>query len=172
MRRRIAVVGDKLDGGGEILRYEQELGFRARGHAVALIGGIAHCDVCNSNAPIAKAGGPRRPYYQSVRELALDGDIVRCRCAAPRRIAAALALETWHDDLAESYTEAGAGPECYDEQFTLLDGRQRALPDTYYTLRYSCGSLVHGVTDSAGRTTPHRTHGAQPVAVYLGHREN
>jgi hypothetical protein len=171
MRRRIAVVGDTLDGGGEIADYQQALGFRARGHKVALIGGMAYCDVCKSTGAIAKAGGPRRPFNRSVREAALDGDIVRCHCATPRQIGAALALETWHDDLVECYTESGTGPECYDEQFTLLARRQRALPATYYTLRYSCGSLVHGVTDSASRTTRHRTHGAQPVALYLGHRE-
>jgi hypothetical protein len=171
MRRRIAVVEDTLDGGGKIGDYQQPLGFRARGHKVALIGGMAHCEVCKSAGPIAKSGGPRRPLYRGVQEVALDGDIVRCHCATPRRIVAALALETWHDDLAECYAESSTGPDCHDEQFTLLDGRQRALPDTYYTLRYSCGSLVHGVTDSAGRTTRHRTHGARPVGVYLGHRE-
>jgi hypothetical protein len=41
MRRRIAVAGDTLDGGGEIADYQQALGFRARGHKVALIGGMA-----------------------------------------------------------------------------------------------------------------------------------
>lgn len=176
MRRRIAVVGDTLDGGGEICDYQQAVGFRARGHVVALIGGMAYCNVCKNTGAIAKAGGLHRPFYRSVREAALDGDIVRCHCAMPRRIVATLAGETWHDDLAEHYTEAvasgGNGPECYDEQFTLLDGNRRALPDTWYTLRYSCGSLVHGVTDSAGRTTRHRTNGAQPVALYLGHRES
>jgi hypothetical protein len=171
MRRRIAVVGDTLDGGGEITDYQQSLGFRARGHKVALIGGMTSCDVCKSTGAIAKASGPLRPFYRSVREAALDGSIVRSHCATPRRVVAALALETWHDDLAKYYAESGAGPECYDEQFTLRDGRQRALPDTYDTLRHSCGSLVHGITDHAGRTTRHRTHGAQPVALYLGHRE-
>ncbi|CAG9265135.1 PAAR motif-containing protein [Paraburkholderia unamae] len=176
MRRRLAVVGDSLSGGGSILSYTQPLGMRARGHMVALIGGVAHCDVCNCAGVIAKAGGPRRHFYRSVREVALDGDVVRCHCATPRPIVATLAGETWFDDLAERYAVAAESPavrglESYDEQFTLKDGLGRLLPLTYYTLRFECGSLLHGTTDEAGRTVRHRTNGAKSIKLYIGHRE-
>ncbi|WP_233862532.1 PAAR domain-containing protein [Paraburkholderia adhaesiva] len=101
MRRRIAVVGDTLDGGGEILAGDQGTGFRAHGHVAALIGSKAYCSVCESTGVIAKAGGPHRPVYGGSREIALDGDIVCCNCSTPRRVVATLAGETWHDDLAE-----------------------------------------------------------------------
>ena len=176
MRRRIAVVDDSLSGGGNILPYVQTSGFRAHGHIIALIGGKAHCDVCKITGVIAKAGGPRRPFYRCVQEAALDQDVVFCNCVTSRPIVATLAGQTWHDDLAEHYTEAVASsgnvPECYDEQFTLKDGLDRPMPTTCYTLRFDCGSLRHGTTDNAGRTVRHRTTGARTVAVYLGHRES
>lgn len=176
MRRRIAVVGDELSGGGNILPYVQKLGYRTRGHVIALIGGKAYCYACKCTGVIAKAGGPRRPFYRSAYEAALDQDIVMCNCATPRQIVATLAGQTWHDDLAEWYTAAGGSStgsrlESFDEQFSLIDGNGRPMPATYYTLHFDCGSLVHGTTDSAGRTARHRTNGARSVAIYLGHRE-
>jgi hypothetical protein len=105
----------------------------------------------------------------------MDRDIVRCHCATPRRIVAALTDETWHDDLAEHYAEppvnTAGRPVCYDDQFTLQDRSGRAMPDTYYTFRYASGQLVLGVTDSVGRTVRHRTHCAQAVALYVGNSD-
>ncbi|HLX01190.1 MAG TPA: PAAR domain-containing protein, partial [Trinickia sp.] len=85
MRRRIAVVGDKLEHGGEILPYSGR-GFTIgdAAHQVALIGGSAYCEACRSAGTIAKAGGPRRIEFMG--ETAADGDVVLCDCAAPPRI--------------------------------------------------------------------------------------
>ncbi|EDZ98155.1 hypothetical protein BH160DRAFT_6540 [Burkholderia sp. H160] len=59
----------------------------------------------------------------------------------------------------------------HDEQYTLIDGDGRVMRDTYYTVRLPSGSLAHGVTDGLGRTKRYKTNGAQPVYVYVGHRE-
>jgi hypothetical protein len=55
MRRRIAVVGDTLTGGGQILDYEQITGFRFHGNKAALIGHKAYCETCKSTGTLAKA---------------------------------------------------------------------------------------------------------------------
>ncbi|WP_414706656.1 PAAR domain-containing protein [Ralstonia sp. UBA689] len=77
--RRIAVVGDSLERGGEIMPYAGPVFTMGdAGHQVALIGGQAYCRACKSTGVIAKAGGPRRIDFMG--ETAADGDIVLCGC--------------------------------------------------------------------------------------------
>lgn len=59
----------------------------------------------------------------------------------------------------------------YDEQFTLCDAAGKPMSETFYTVCLSSGEMVHGVTDSSGRTERHATSGAQGIRLYLGHRE-
>ena len=79
MRRRIAVVGDELTGGGQILDYSQRYGFTFHDHKAALLGGEAFCTTCKSTGIIAKDGEAYRLDYDGT-ENALDGDIVLCAC--------------------------------------------------------------------------------------------
>lgn len=180
MRRRIAVVGDTLSGGGGILDYEQRTGFRFRGHKVALLGNEAYCEGCGSTGIIAKVGGPHRLHYQTTREAALDGDVVLCQSSTPPRIIALLSLESWCDDRAEEYARSMTplgmreatvddSLQCYEEQFALLDAAGSMLTETYYTVSLPSGERVHGVTDSRGRTGRYQTDGAQNVQIHLGH---
>lgn len=183
MRRRIAVVGDELSSGGQILDYQQKHGFTFHGHKTALIGNEAFCVLCKSTGRIAKADGPYRISYDGNREAALDGDIVLCKCTAAPRIVALLAMESWVEDRARASLFAtqpqsanvgyadGAQTPIYDEQFTLLGGDQRVLSNIYYSLRLPSGALVHGVTDQMGRTERYATEGAQNLRIYLGHKE-
>ncbi|MGF6595571.1 hypothetical protein P3T23_000278 [Paraburkholderia sp. GAS448] len=182
MRRRIAVVGDTLTSGGQILDYTQTSGFCFHGHKAALIGESAYCQKCKSMGTIAKAGGPYRIKYHTTREAALDDDIVLCRCPTPPRIIAGLAGESWVEDREEGYerrmnlsttraASTDSAPNRYGQQFTLQDANGHVLCDTYYTVRLPSGSLVHGVTDHMGRTRRYATDGAQRLRVYLGHRE-
>lgn len=176
MRRRIAVVGDELTGGGQVLDYVQTFGFTFYGHKAALIGGEAYCTACRSTGSIIKTGGPYRMRYDT-HEVALDRDIVLCKCPTPPSIIATLADESWCDDRQEEYEAASTSLEPsrvatgrYDEQFTLRDGNGHSTPGTYYTIELSNGDLIHGTTDSAGRTTRLTTEGAQIIRIYLGHR--
>jgi hypothetical protein len=98
MERRIAVVGDHLSSGGYILPAEGSP-FTFMEHQVALIGGQAFCAACKSNGVIAKAGGPYRMEF--IAEVALDGDIVLCKCDQPPKIVAVLSGESWCDDGSE-----------------------------------------------------------------------
>lgn len=110
MRRRIAAVNDALSSGGHILDYGQDGSFTFGGHKVALIGGLAHCQACHSDGPIAKAGGPKRLGFGGMGEVALDQDIVNCRCPVPPTISASLAGESYCDDEVERLgSVSGAG---------------------------------------------------------------
>ncbi|WP_244438830.1 PAAR domain-containing protein [Paraburkholderia dilworthii] len=102
-------MGDTLSSGGRILAYAQSVAFRFRGHMAALIGGEAYCDVCKSSGTIAKTGGPRRMHYMTTRDVALDGDVVLCKCGTPPRIVATLSLESWYEDTAGRHAAATVG---------------------------------------------------------------
>lgn len=100
MMRRIAVVGDQLDNGGEVGPYKGPQ-FLFHGHQAALIGGEVYCPVCRTTGYIAKDGGPRRMNL-FFSELAAHDDVVVCGCPEHPRIFAQLAGEAWYDDMAES----------------------------------------------------------------------
>ncbi|CAM2173745.1 PAAR domain-containing protein [Paraburkholderia sacchari] len=161
MLRRLAVVGDQLDTGGQIESYSGP-SFFWHGHQVALIGGSAYCTTCKSAGQIAKTGGPRRIEFMG--EAAADGDIVLCKCSRPPRIVAKLAGESWCDDEAEAHTArdvkqaikaANSGMNAarrYDEGYTLTDRNGRALANVRYRVRSNSATVANGVTDSSGHT--------------------
>ena len=178
MERRIAVVGDKLTSGGRILDYAQQPGFTFAGHKVALSGNEAFCTTCKSTGRIAKAGGPYRIKCNSVRELALDRDIVRCKCPTPPRIIATLAGQAWCDDRNHSYMHGSVAAEAndtsrhheqftpldargrasksqiaiYDQQYTLTDDTGRSLSGVHYRVRVGSSVVASGVTNAGGKT--------------------
>lgn len=96
MERRIIVVGDPPICGGQVLPYEGREN-TIRGHQVALIGGRAFCEGCNSVGIIAKAGGPRRMGF--ITEIALEGDVVICHCPKPQPIKSVLQSTSTYDDM-------------------------------------------------------------------------
>ncbi|MGF6595572.1 putative Zn-binding protein involved in type VI secretion [Paraburkholderia sp. GAS448] len=174
MMRFNLCVGDQPETGGHIVPHVLEVTRTILGHHVAYIGGQAYCEACKCMGQIAKAGGPRRSYVCG-HEVALDGDILQCKCPNPPRMIATTQNRSWVDDSATTRTAVNAPciatQTTHDERFTLRDVNGRALRDTYYTVRLPSGSLVHGVTDHMGRTKRYATEGAQRLRVYLGHRE-
>ncbi|WP_233863503.1 PAAR domain-containing protein [Paraburkholderia adhaesiva] len=159
MMRRVAVVGDELTSKGHILPYEQAHGCSFHGHKAALIGGEAYCEKCKSIGWIAKAGGPYRPKYGTTREIALDGDIVLCRCPVPPHIIATLSGESRSTDenhglSARSYQSADNNSgEFHDEKFQLLDGKSgQPLGHVEYAIVRQTGAIEQGVTDAGGYT--------------------
>ncbi|WP_432729677.1 M35 family metallo-endopeptidase [Variovorax sp. W6] len=101
MERKILVVGDPPVSGGRVLPYDGAL-FDLHGHRIALIGGRAYCEGCNSVGIIVKAGGPRRPEF--ISEAALEGDVVVCHCVAPQPLRATLQHTSTYDDGAHHAT--------------------------------------------------------------------
>lgn len=157
--RRIAVVGDQLSNDGHVLPYEQTHGFSFHGHMTALIGGEAYCKRCKSIGWIAKAGGPYRPKYGTTHEVALDGDIVLCRCPAPPHIIAKLAGESrstdQNEDISTRSDRSGdnSSGEFYDEKFQLMDGKSGLpLGNVEYAIVRQTGAIEHGSTDASGYT--------------------
>ncbi|MDI3383474.1 M35 family metallo-endopeptidase [Xenophilus aerolatus] len=96
MLRKVIVVGDPPAPGGAVLSYEGPM-MDVHGHRVALIGGRAYCEGCNSVGIIAKAGGPRRGRFYNT-EIALEGDVVVCHCPAPPPLVATLVHSFTCDD--------------------------------------------------------------------------
>jgi uncharacterized Zn-binding protein involved in type VI secretion len=62
-----------------------------------------------------------------------------------------------------------SGQHAYDEQFLLLGGDGRPLPDTYYTAKFVSGELVHGETDDDGKTQRFYTADVYHIEIHLGH---
>jgi hypothetical protein len=159
MMRRVAVVGDELSSNGHILPYEQAHGCSFHGHKVALIGGEAYCEKCKSTGWIAKAGGLYRPKYGTTREIALDSDIVLCRCPVPPRIVAKLSGESRSTDENEGFSTRSYQStdnnisEFHDEKFQLMDG-ESGLPraNVQYAVVRQSGAIEHGTTDASGYT--------------------
>jgi len=82
MDRKYIVVGDAPACGGSVLSFTCRPSDTINGHQKALIGGRVFCAACDSIGFIAKAGGPYRPGLCDA-ELALEGDVVECRCPVP-----------------------------------------------------------------------------------------
>lgn len=147
----------------------------------AHLGHEAWCSVCQSFGPILSGAGIRENLRGWDERLcafeAVSGDIVRCKCPQHPRVIAryARSCEYIDDGGGDSFTSwppyATTHSANYDEQFTLRDAKGNTLPNTYYTVRMPGGRLIHGTTDSGGRTERHATDGAQSIALYVGHRE-
>jgi hypothetical protein len=173
MMRRIAVVGDELETGGEILSYSGPVfTIGDAGRQVALIGGTAWCQACKSTGVIAKAGGPRRIDFMG--ETAADRDIVLCKCPTPPKIVARLAGDSWCDDMAEAMSVAtpestpeairygvtvagasGIAPPLvgqYDDRYVLRNANGQALAHTAYAVQRKNGIFEYGETDGHGHT--------------------
>ncbi|MET3915745.1 putative Zn-binding protein involved in type VI secretion [Variovorax sp. OAS795] len=114
MERKVIVVGDPPAPGGAVLPYDGPT-MDVYGHRIALIGGRAYCEGCNSVGIIAKAGGPRRGLFYGA-EIALEGDVVMCHCPVPPPIIATLVHTVINDDL------LGGGVRAFSASFAALPG--------------------------------------------------
>jgi len=114
MMRKVIVVGDPPAPGGAVLPYGGQMS-DVFGHRLALIGGRAYCEGCNSVGIIAKAGGPRRGCFHGA-EMALEGDVVVCHCPAPPPLVSRLRYAPVYDD-----EMAGAVDE-FEASFAGLPG--------------------------------------------------
>lgn len=99
-------------------------------------------------------------------EVALDGDVVLCKCARPPRIVANLAGDVWFDDM-----DAGHGatdqPDSFDEMVVAVstDG---PVTDYPYFVETSDGRGLFGYTDAGGNLPRVTTLVAGSLTVYWG----
>lgn len=175
MMRRIAVVGDKLECGGEILPYRgPEMTFD--GHQTAYIGGAAYCAACKTTGVIAKTGGPGRLNFE-MGESAADRDIVLCACATPPHIVAKLSGESWCEDDCEGLgivvsSRAAGGTArsvvrgAFDEQAKATStGASEGYP---YCIETADGRIVSGRLDSSGVLPRIYTEDTDTYIIYWG----
>lgn len=179
------VEGDPLDNGGNSHVIDGALHstiegpdgrFRQQTH----LGQKAWCSVCESvGVIVAKAGisDHLRGWDGIIKAFeGVGGDIVVCKCARPPRIISQYARTCEYIDVGVASSHAGSAKltpyqsATHDEQFILFDGAGRPMPMTLYTIRNAAGTLVHGVTESDGKTARHTTSDAQSITLYLGHR--
>lgn len=101
MMRLILCEKDTPETGGRVVASRPLAPYTINGNHVLYIGSRAFCEACKTMGVIEKSGGPRR-HRHGGREIALDGDIVACRCATPPRMIATSQQTRRHDDLAGS----------------------------------------------------------------------
>jgi hypothetical protein len=156
MMRLALCVGDRPETGGYIEPMTVGVPSSIMGHAVAFIGGAAFCNACRTVGVIAKAGGPRRRKHCGT-EIALDGDILLCKCPPSPRVVAAMQNISRHDDMAESMSTvtssraANSGVSsvamgAYDEQIEAHQGER--FEDYPYFIEIEDGRMVSGRLDS------------------------
>lgn len=162
MLRYYLCVGDSPDGGGEVLDYSGKphafLGFQ-----VALIGGRVFCSTCTSVGHIIKTGGPRR-FFLMGDEMALDGDLLMCKCPQPRIMRAT--RQNWgrFDDLAETN---GIFIPLYDEQVVAISDKGPLID---YPFRVECddGRVLEGRTNTDGALPRVATKSWTAFKIYWG----
>jgi uncharacterized Zn-binding protein involved in type VI secretion len=171
MRIPIARHGDETTTRGKVVALTATI--YDDGRTIALHGDQATCGNCRGLWNIVGTG---EGMGEKGRVAVINGDHVLCPCGKNRVIAGPDAGMFVHLDGGAAKKAApestGASDEflCYDEQFALRDATGVALADTCYTVRLPSGELTHGTTDTQGRTARYSTDGAQPLTVYLGHR--
>lgn len=165
--------GDPITTGGKVHAFHDDM--TDDGKTIALSGERATCGNCEGTWPIV---GTAYTMRNNGKSAVLHSDKVLCPRGKNRVISLSeacfyepIAGDNGGADNAVSSASVAAESGQYDEQFSLHDSTDRALTDTYYTLRLPSGSLVHRVTDHMGRTGRYATECAKRLRIYVGHRE-
>ena len=170
--------GGRVSASGKVGTIQGEDGRRRR---MAFIGDEAYCAACGSTGAITYGATGLRDQRRLLdrvnggRRQAVGGDIVLCKCSTHPRIIAQYG-RSWviRDQGKEAGVAIAKAPvqrPTLDEQFGLTDATGKVLANTYYTIRTHSGEMRHGITDSQGRSERYETEDAQPVRIYLGHRQ-
>jgi hypothetical protein len=145
--------------------------FNERGKAYATSGDVATCGNCKGL--FALAGTASSWSDEGGGTMVKNYDRVFCPCGKNFVLAAGSSTAFYSDEKDAAPTPTFTTVQkarTYNEQFTLYDAYGRTMPETFYTIYMSSGELIHGVTDSGGRTRRHKTDGARNVRIYFGHR--
>ncbi|WP_052409622.1 PAAR domain-containing protein [Paraburkholderia oxyphila] len=166
---RLVADGDRTTTGGEVIGRSDF--YNEAGKMYARKENHATCGNCKGGWPIYGTAGT---WMDNGQPYVKDMDRVLCPCGKNFVLASSGSNTFYSESKGEAKTEKPVAPTragTYDEQFTLRDVKGSPLADTYYTVRMPSGELVHGITDSQGRTRRYPTDNAQRVVIYLGHRE-
>lgn len=163
--RKLLLVGDAPSTGGIALPHGFLYVGKANGIDHMIVGGQVFCNACNSTGLIEKAGGPSRRRGDD-RELALEGDILNCRCSVPPVMLSNSDI-SWlprHDDQIEElgqyrdFNQQRAGvssltsSQVFDEKFILRNSDYQPIDNGAYAIERSSGAIEYGVTNDMGQT--------------------
>lgn len=175
MQRLYLCVGDQPETGGRIEPYAGPL-VSFYGHQAAMVGARAYCNACKSTGVIAKAGGPGRLKHHG-NEIALDADILFCKCAQTPRMVATMQTNARYDDLVETMGIVASSKTfdggvssvmtgAYDEQVEAKrDARSEGYP---YFIETEDGRVFSGRVDSDCRLPRVYTDTSDTYAVLWG----
>ncbi|HEV3427842.1 MAG TPA: PAAR domain-containing protein [Paraburkholderia sp.] len=125
MLRRYVCVGDGPETGGEIRSFQSHP-YSISGHQAAIVGGKAWCLACESVGTIAKAGGLRR-HVHCGKELAVDGDVLLCKCERPPKMLSRVQTIAWFEDGGEGRGQYGSAGDVKAIPSSLLFDEQAEL---------------------------------------------
>ena len=175
MMRLLLCVGDEPQTGGYTVNSNTRP-FGVSGHPAAIIGGHAYCNACKSMGLIAKAGGPRRINH-TPHEIALDGDILLCKCPEPPHMIARMQSTFRHEDMsgrlgtvASARTASGGVSSIaigsYDERVQV--GRAASFEGYAYFIETTDGRVFSGRVDSARLLPRINTEDSESYSIYWG----
>jgi len=178
MSRAMVRHGDQTTTGGFVIAFSSTM--FDDGKRIALHGDEATCGNCKG---VFKIFGSGTGATENGRATVLNGDPVMCPCGKNKVFVVGVpgcyvenssgaARSSSAATLGQSALAAGTSSAIHDEQFTLKDAAGNPLTDTYYTVRMPSNELLHGVTDSSGKTARYETDGARRLSLYVGHRDN
>jgi len=163
--------GDHTSTGGRVFANKGRF-FNEQGNAYATSGDVATCGNCKGLFEIY--GTAMNWFEEGAGRMVKNRDSVLCPCGKNFVLAAGSSTAFYSDEKDAAPAPIVATRQValtYNEQFILFDANGRTMPETFYTARMPSGELVHGVTDSTGRTERHETSGAQSIRIYLGHKQ-
>ncbi|WP_322069889.1 PAAR domain-containing protein [Paraburkholderia bannensis] len=165
---RLASDGDRTSTGGEVIGRSGM--YDERGKMYARKGNKATCGTCKGAWEVY---GTANDWMDEGFPMVKDGDRVLCPCGKNFVFAWGGSNALFTEGASEVRTTTAAPARrvaACDEQFALRDAKGVALTNTYYTARMASGKMVHGITDTEGRTERHVTDGEQPIKIYIGHK--
>ncbi|MFJ4290742.1 PAAR domain-containing protein [Cupriavidus sp. NPDC089707] len=175
--RTYLIKGDKADNGAVIVGGSPDSTYH--GIPVARDGDPVYCPVCKRQGIIA-CTGPRWPYSDNGKEMALSGDICVCGCAKPPVFFASrpYTMTMTAEDVAEhcasystSYigdTNSQVNDEVIEEYFEIFDGVTGQPAEGYLYDLYANGSRIqHQSRFSNGRTVDMKGEGNLRLVMWL-----
>jgi uncharacterized Zn-binding protein involved in type VI secretion len=173
MRRYTITLGARTTSGGKVVSASSE--GMIDGVPIALEGDLVTCPACKASGKIACVG-PRIPESWNGRNVALENDLIICRCPVPPKLLPNQAVRSQvikdtgralSNPVADRATRGPRG-QAFSDQFKLVDDHDGTpLARREYAVVRASGKLEFGTSDEGGHThmlstTAH----AEPVEIY------
>lgn len=175
--RTYLIKGDKADNGAVIVDGSPDTTYH--GIPVAREGDPVFCPVCKRPGVVA-CTGPRWPYSDNGKEMALSGDICLCGCPKPpvffasrpytmNMTAEDAMRHSAHDSSGSmTSTDSPVDGEIIEEYFEIIDGANGKPADGYLYDLYSNGSRIqHKARFFSGRTVDTKGKGSLRLVMWL-----